>query len=430
MKILSISLIILFIGFFLSCQDSGQDDFFLEGDNDLKALELEDFELKLQQLSLFFGEVLRDPEARKELFGFAKLKGNANDVEYSLKKLFEERLEPLSRKESAIVSAFYRKAAENHRQAETPYNVDELIEFIVKNDIGILAPYLVENFSSGDIHELTVSWWLEEYEVQMLSRNKDWKGETKGNIINLDKALGSLAFEKFGVKTTGTPNEVIVNDQYAMKNPTIVLGKFEIGEYEDHSTEVEGKNRIATVVNSANCEDLTATSLVRIEMPEFRLTSSIRPWPHPDGLLISLMVGNPNGTIPFEYTYWGGWKKVSRSDTGSSGNDWHRTDISFLVQNWSQNQINMQFVLWNKKPWQADEVQVETIIKVTPGSAPEIQYKTIGGIDMYQKHFATHFDRCATIETPFYNGAFGLRNGFTINRFGNFDFYLKPVITL
>ncbi len=106
MKILSISLIILFIGFFLSCQDSGQDDFFLEGDNDLKALELEDFELKLQQLSLFFGEVLRDPEARKELFGFAKLQGNANDVEYSLKKLFEERLEPLSRKESAIVSAF------------------------------------------------------------------------------------------------------------------------------------------------------------------------------------------------------------------------------------------------------------------------------------------------------------------------------------
>lgn len=403
---------------------------FLEGNNDLKALELEDYELKLEQLSLYFGEVLRDPDARKELFGFAKLEGNANDVEYSLKKLFEERLEPSSRKESAIVSAFYRNAAENHRLEESSFNVDELIEFIVQNDIGVLAPYLVENFAPEEIRELTVSWWLEEYEVQMLNKNIDWKGETKGNIINLDKGLGSLAFEKFGLKTSVTPNEVTVNDQYAMKNPTIVLGNFEIGEYQDNTTEVEEKNRIATVVNSANCEDLTPSSLVRIEMPEFRLTGSIRPWPHPDGLKISLIVGNPNATLPFEYTYWGGWKKVSRSDTGTSNNDWHRTDISFLVQNWSQNQINMQFVLWNKKPWEEDELQVETIIKVTPGSAPEVQYKTIGGIEMYQKHFATHFDRCATIETPFYNGDFGLRNGFTVNRFGKFDFYLKPVITL
>ncbi len=88
MKILSISLIILVIGVFVSCQE----ELFLEGNNDLKALESEDYELKLEQLSLYFGEVLRDPDARKELFGFAKLEGNANDVEYSLKKLLKRGL--------------------------------------------------------------------------------------------------------------------------------------------------------------------------------------------------------------------------------------------------------------------------------------------------------------------------------------------------
>ncbi len=56
------------------------------------------YEEKLMDLTLFFGEVLKEPAAREELFSFAKVEGGSGDISYSLKKLFEEGTEPIARK--------------------------------------------------------------------------------------------------------------------------------------------------------------------------------------------------------------------------------------------------------------------------------------------------------------------------------------------
>ncbi|AGA78618.1 hypothetical protein [Echinicola vietnamensis] len=97
------------------------------------------------------GEVFKDPDVRKELFGFAELKGNAGEVQYNLRRLFEEEPDPVSRKQSAIVQAFNRNATNSSVASEASINIDSLKTFINQHDIGVIAPYLAETFDPDSL---------------------------------------------------------------------------------------------------------------------------------------------------------------------------------------------------------------------------------------------------------------------------------------
>ncbi|KEO74372.1 hypothetical protein [Anditalea andensis] len=73
---------ILFFGLVAisSCEDAGQDEFTDQKKQKLSVQDREAYETKLKEFTLFMGEVFKDPEARRELFDFAKIEGNENDV--------------------------------------------------------------------------------------------------------------------------------------------------------------------------------------------------------------------------------------------------------------------------------------------------------------------------------------------------------------
>lgn len=66
-----LSILLLGVVVISSCQDAGQDDLLVQELLEInKGKELSEYESKLKELSLFMGEVLKDYEARKELFEF------------------------------------------------------------------------------------------------------------------------------------------------------------------------------------------------------------------------------------------------------------------------------------------------------------------------------------------------------------------------
>ena len=386
-----------------------------------------EYEKQLKSLSLFIGEVFKDSDARDELFSFSKLEGNQGEVEYSLAKLFDESIDPLSRRKSAIVNAFYR-AAKSKTSSSAGQDVEDMVNFIKENNIGVVAPYMAENFESEGLSELTVSWWNQDYEDWNLALDSAWKGETEAVLVDLDSE-----FSQFDdVASGGVDQEsFFVSDEYAKKNPTLILGAFDYLD-EDESIKakkIEDENAATQAfVNSANCSQLSPTSIVRLTMPEFQLTNSIRPYPHPDQLRLVIVLGtNPGGTAYSNVVFN---QEVKRKDTGT----WLTAPVSFLINNWEDHQIDMAMVLFNKRPQNSDEIQVSTQVKVNSTGQTEFQQTSVGGWNKYQVSFKQTFNKCGTINDPFSNRGFGQRSSssvsYGVERFGKFMFYLKPQIQL
>jgi len=176
-----------------------------------------EYELKLKQLTLFMGQVFQDQNARAELFGFSKMEGNQDEISIYLAHLFDTWIDPVAKKKSAIVDAFYKLGAARI-SSEVDYSVEELIDFIKKNEIGIMAPYLAKNFEESSLRQLTVSWWTQEFEDWNLNQDQEWKGETKAKIIDLINYKDE----------TYDKQDFFVSDEYAKENPTIVLGAFDL----------------------------------------------------------------------------------------------------------------------------------------------------------------------------------------------------------
>jgi hypothetical protein len=424
MKNKSLSLILLF-GLF-ACQeipDAADVNSDMEKSIGYIAKDPE-YEKQLKSLSLFIGEVFKDKGARDELFSFSKLEGNQGEVEYSLAKLFEENIDPLSRRKSAIVDAFYR-GAKSKTFSSGGQKVEDMVDFIKENNIGVIAPYMAENFESGDISELTVSWWSQDYEDWNLALDSTWKGETEAALVDLGSEIPLFEEDE------NNQNTILVSDEYAKKNPTLVLGAF---DYLDEDESVQSKTKrdenaaTQAYVNSANCSQLVPTSLVKLMMPEFQLTNSIRAWPHPDRLKLLIVLGTNPGGSGYSNTIFD--QEVKRKDTGK----WLTAPVSFLINSWADHQVDMAMVLFNKKPRNSDGVQVTTVIKINSSGQTETQVTTVGNFSDYQLHFKQTFNKCGTINDPFSNRGFGQRSSAGVNygveRFGKFMFYLKPQIQL
>jgi hypothetical protein len=206
MKNLSIYLsILLFVGLGISsCQEHGQEITDTDLTNTLEVSDPELYEQKLEQLSLYMGEVFKDREALRELFELAEADEHKEDIDFSLKRLFETKENPMTRQRSAIVNAFYRNAA-NHRTSGEDLDPQELIDFINANNISMLAPYMVGYFHPDSIQELTVSWWTEEMEEEGLAENPDWEGETRA--IGLDWERMGILFDSEQAEPIISPPE-------------------------------------------------------------------------------------------------------------------------------------------------------------------------------------------------------------------------------
>lgn len=309
-----------------------------------------EYEQKLSELSLFFGEVFKDPDARKEIFDFAKIPGNDDDIEYSLKRLFSEKTNPMTRQHSAIVNQFYSYKNTEARVAGD-FNVDELIEFIEQYDISILAPYMADNFDPDEITALTVSWWTEEMEIEQ-EEDPSGDGYTPGVYIDLMSDDNS--------RKNILPNSrqiIMVDDNYAIENPVIVLGQFGDDAYlypvadgggsysggEGYSNNTPPTPQFPHQLN-VNCTNVLQTDIVRWEMANFRITGNTRAWPHPNRFIMWVGTAANTNSAPLLNK-----KKLKRSEVGK----WHQNFIpngGVLITSWEQSNFNAAIVMGYKKP--------------------------------------------------------------------------------
>ena len=331
-----------------SCQDAGQEDLLAQELLELnQKKELSEYESKLKELSLFMGEVFKDREARKELFELAKADEYIDDIDYSLKALLQTNENPVSKKRSAIAQAFYSHL-ENFRVLEMDLDKHDLINFINSHNITILAPYLVGYFNPEQLTELTVSWWTEEMEIKGYANDPDWKGETPGYRIKLDEEDRIILFPKDS-SDHRNPELVMTNDDYAMTNPTIVIGEFlEIDDSNKSHNSNYLTERISSIGNlphliGVNCTNVLPTDVVRWTMPEFRITGNTRGWPHPNRITMWVVSATNPGTNPFINE-----KKIKRGDF-----DWKSDFIpnnGTLVSGWESINLNQQMIIGVKRP--------------------------------------------------------------------------------
>jgi hypothetical protein len=381
-----------------SCTETGQENINIEL-NKLESnseINSKNYEEKLKALTIFFGEVMRDPEALEELYSFAKVQGPAHDINFNLKKLFNDEFKSQSRKQSAIVSAFKNKAVENSHLNQK-YTTDEFINFILENDISVLAPYLVDDFSINEIDEVTVSWWTQEFETENLAINKDWKGATKAVKIKLYNLN----------EVNSNPNETeyfLADDEWAIANPTIVLGAFD-NEDENIISEVENKNlnqgaKIASEpITLCGTDDRSSQNLV-VRMPAFRLDENIRAWPNPNRIYFWVANGDfvlgSNGlpTISASVNMPFADFEVTRHEANIKR--WKVTPVSFIISSWKPESSNM-YLVWGCTKTNV-QIDVTGSLKGSKdGLTAEASVK-VALRNSVELESALSFDKCFTIK--------------------------------
>lgn len=390
---------------------------------------------QLKQLTVYMAEVFKDRQALRELFDLATVDDHKEDLNFSLKRLFESNQNPVTRKHSAIVNAFFKNAA-NHRIKGEDLDPQELIDFINSHNISMLAPYLVGYFHPDSIQEMTVSWWTAEMEAKGLAQNPEWKGKTPGYRFGLNEEGNFIYFRTTGANYS-TSNQVMAGDEYAINNPTVVFGSFdeEILPPGDSGIGGGGTNPSFPIINSARCQDLTNNSVVRLTMPKFRLTDSIRDWPHPDKMTVVVVLGtNPGGGAYSNRPFF----EFEVTRASARNRTWITSPASFLVNNWQDRQVDMAFVVFNRRSWSGDQTFKATVtIKSdnTGNTSNTItQELTIGDWNRAQVHGDATFNRCGTIIDPFRNKGFGTEfhgnASYGIERLNKFEFILVPEIII
>jgi hypothetical protein len=377
----------------------------------------QDFELDLIKLSLLFGEVFKDPLAQAELFSFSKLEVNSGSIKIDLKSLFEQGTNPDSRKKSEIVSAF-RNFKNPTGRIESNLNIDGLISFIIDNDISMLAPYLGEDFSGGELEELTVSWWTEEFEEENMAKDENWTGKTKGVKIPLSN----------GITNFKTASEVLkdgfffVDDDWAVSNPTIVLGSFPIKE---SNPKAKLENNSARIFNSpvvlCGPTNKTTQSIV-VRMPALRLEDNIAPWPKDNFLY--LWVGFAGGvtfgsnvlpTITPNINLVISDMTITRKEARIQR--WKTVQSAFIISNWNPEADNM-YLVWGYEK-NNSTIDFTGALKATKdGVTAENSFK-IAERNEIKLISALSFDKCFTIRNNVsgIDQGWGFYSGTTLPRY-------------
>ena len=365
-----------------------------------------DYEKNLAELSLVFGEVLKDPQALEELFSFAKISGNSGSIKYNLKKLFENRENPSTRKKSAIVDGFKRLTNEKARLSHN--SAADLIDFIESNNISVTAPYLAEDFNINEINELTVSWWTKEFEKLNFEKDENWTGKTKAIKLKFDSLSHSSIDELL------EQGYFLVGDQWAMKNPTIVIGNFDEptpNEIEPVQADVNNNMRLnGPPVQLCDVNGRSSQNLI-VKIPAIRLEENIAAWPKDNH--IYLWVGTSgsvtqgtNGTpnISADVNMPIGGLKITRKEANIQR--WKSTEAPFIISNWNPDADNM-YLVWGYVKSNVN-IDVTGSIKATKdGVSTDLSVK-IAKKEEVKLISALSFDKCFTL----FNNVNGIDQGY------------------
>ncbi|GMQ28167.1 hypothetical protein [Algoriphagus confluentis] len=386
---------------------------------------LSEYEENLKNLTLIFGEVLKDPAARAELFSFSEINEGRDDIDYSLKELFEKGEHPLYKKRSAIVSGFTEQANRRNR-LYYKINFDELIQFIKDNDISVVAPYLAEDFDPNQIEDLTLSWWTQEFENEQLALNKDWKGATKAIKMSL-----------VGENTDNQHEYFLANDEWAMKNPTIVLGSFPDLEFDVE--QINGNLKVETSALSANmtgspvqlCDvNNKANQNIIVRMPALRLEDNIRRWPNANEMYLWVAFANDielgsDGLPKISSDVNMPLARFTITRKEANIKRWKVSNTSFIVSAWKPEADNM-YLVWGCTRTEVN-IDVEGGVKASKtGVSGEAKVKVAirNSVELVS---ALSFDKCFTIanninETNQGYGYYGSTR-FPVYAFGNVRTY-------
>jgi hypothetical protein len=384
----------------VSCTDTEQNNF--DTETNFLVSNSEEYETKLKELTLFFGEVMKDRSALEELYSLADAGKTRDDINYNLKDLFETGISPLSKRKSAIVSAFKSKAAYLRTNGEA-VSGDQLIEFIVDNDISVLAPYLVADFNINEIEELTVSWWTKEYEAENIALDENWKGSTKAVLISLNNSSGTKQVLENGSES----DYFLANDEWAIQNPTIVLGSFENSDLELLNEKNIGENLNPHARTAAGPVTLCnavgkSTQNITVRMPAFRLDENIRAWPNPNKIYFWVAFGNftvgtnglptvsPNVNAPFADF------EVTRREANIKR--WKVTPASFIISSWTPDSDNM-YIVWGCTK---TDVKIDVSGTLKASSAEDTSFGAELGVKVafqnsVELESGLSFDKCFTI---------------------------------
>ena len=294
--------------------------------NEVENLTEKYFESNFSSLSNIFIESFESQNTIESLLESAKLEKNAGEVEINL--LEEASLN------SNYNNAVSSKLLSNARTTKDKFNVETIFDFISKNDIEIHAPYMAENFDQSTINEITLTYYYPGmYGNKTMDPN--FKGETPGIKYQLDKN---------GAVIKNSKTEVITNDEYAQKHPTIVfmpnsmpLSSEESADFTE-SLKKQGITNENKVTNSPLCTDLTGVNeILTVRMPKLKLRKNFRSWPSPNEMYLWISNGTittgSNG-LPVVSTQTANplvKHKVSRSD--ASNKAWVSSNTTFLVHN-------------------------------------------------------------------------------------------------
>ncbi len=305
-------------------------------------------------------------------------------------------------------------------------NIDELISFIIKNDISISAPYLGEDFSGIELKDLTVSWWTEEFEEEHMAKDENWTGKTKGIRISLTNGLTEFKTASELLKD----GFFLVDDDWAKSNPTIVLGSFPIKESNSKAKLISNSSRISSGPVVLCDQTNKSTQSIVVRMPAIRLEDNIAPWPKDN--FISLWVGfaggvtfGTNGLPTITPTVNNPLNEFYISRKEANIQRWKTVLTAFIISNWNPESDNMYLVWAYLKS--NSTLDISGALKATKdGVTAEASFKIIEKNET-RIISALSFDKCYTIRNNVsgIDQGWGFYSGTTLPKypFGNIRTY-------
>ncbi len=404
------ALLILLLTAFYSCRLTNEDEFFLSEkkvDEDYWT-SFSDRNEMLYQFSKMIAPIVNEYEVRKEILSYHS-ELTDGEVFVTFKDLLS------ARNNNRFSGSFLREIRDvrSLRQSGT-ISTDSLLLFLEENNYAIYAPYLAENWSETSL-PITVSWW----------DGIDSTGVTPGIIEGVEGGRVSQLFS--------------VDDDYAAANPTIVLVPADVDNcgnvpcgtnQQTNDTDTD----IPYVPRSIDCRKLESDDKIRIDMPYFRLTGNLRPWPNRNILSLVTIVGEfsydkdgiPQPKANTNFLWENKW--VSRKSAREKR--WMSSGISYIQSDWSQSEIELRIAVAYKKNKSKATFEGSVGIDEKKNFTVNLSAKYKFELGSKARLFDVGFDRCVFLADFSKDIGHGLKDDMTIYSFGStpMQFVLRPEI--
>lgn len=306
----------------------------------------------------------------------------------------------------------------------------DIEQYLIDNNFILYAPYFAEYHKDTDL-PITMSW----------HNGIDTTGFTEGFIVN----------------TSGRSSALQINDDYAINKPTFVIMPDDDDPdpedpedptafdcYENpYSADClsfcrkypeecpDGSGGITYLPRDIDCRFIKEDDILRLTMPEVRLTGNTRTWPYRNYLYLFVMNGDftvSNGLIQSSPNVNEVMYDFQVSRRNASNRNWINPGITFLLSNWKESISELRIAAAHKKSGGKDftfkgEVGISTDGDETKSNL-KVSYET-RKVEKSEVMFNVGLDRCAELAFNASDMGFGKRDGYGIYRFDQLEFYLK-----